>query len=287
MREKREKGKEKSRACNRVTVPFSLFPFPLLVGLLLGLPQSRDILLATTTSVRDTGLLDELIPPFERASGYRVKVVAVGSGQAMELGRRGEPDILILHDPAGEERFAAEGLGVDRRPLMHNEFVLVGPPGDPAKVRGVHDAADAMAAIAGARARYVSRGDRSGTQVKQDTLLGRRGIRPDTSWFLEAGQGMSATLQIANELRAYTLTDIGTFLSHASPLGLVVVVEGDTALHNPYHVIRENPARFPRVNQAGARALADYLTSTATRRRIAEYRKQEFGRSLFIPESMP
>lgn len=246
--------------------------------------QSRDIVLATTTSVRDAGLLDALLPPFEREIGATVKVIAVGSGQAMELGRRGEADILILHDPAGEARFMADGFGVERRALMHNEFFLVGPPDDPAGARGP-DVVAAFRAIAAARAPFVSRGDRSGTNVKELAIWRLADVTPDERWYRESGQGMGATLVIADQLRAYTLSDAATFLGHQYPLALVPVVQGDTLLRNPYHVILENPARFAHVNVAGAKALWLYLLSPEVQRQIGEFRKAELGRSIFVPDA--
>jgi len=247
--------------------------------------QPRDVILATTTSVRDAGLLEALLPPFERAAGYAVKVIAVGSGQAMELGRRGEADLLVLHDPTGEERFVAQGFGLDRRALMHNEFVLVGPAGDPAAVRGL-DVIAAFRRIAAARAPFVSRGDRSGTHVKELALWTHAGWTPEGEWYRESGQGMGATLVIASELQAYTLTDVATFLAHRLPPALEIQVQGDSILRNPYHVIRVNPGRFPHVNAEGAAALAAYLLSPGTQRMIGEFRRAEMGRSVFVPDGI-
>jgi tungstate transport system substrate-binding protein len=240
---------------------------------------------ATTTSVRDAGLLDQLLPPFERASGSTVKVVAVGSGQAMELGRRGEADLLLLHDPAGEERFMADGFGIERRALMHNEFLLVGPRDDPAHARG-SDVVSAFRAIAHAGWPFVSRGDRSGTHVKERFVWAAAGVEPADPWYRESGQGMGATLLIAHELQAHTLTDVATFLGHQYPLDLAILVEGDTLLRNPYHVIQANPARFPRVNAAGAAALASYLLAPETQRKIGEFRRAELGRAIFVPDGL-
>jgi len=255
----------------------------LTVGVASAVAQARDVILATTTSVRDAGLLDTLLPPFERTAGYGVKVVAVGSGQAMELGRRGEADLLILHDPAGEERFVAEGFGMDRRALMHNEFVLVGPAGDPAAVRGT-DVRTAFGRIAAAGAPFVSRGDRSGTHVKELALWEAAGRTPGGRWYRESGQGMGATLVIASEFAAYALTDVATLLAHRLPPALEILVQGDSVLRNPYHVIRANPARFPRVNAQGAAALAAYLLSPEVQRMIGEFRRVELGRSVFVPD---
>jgi len=242
--------------------------------------QDPEVVLATTTSVRDAGLLAALLPPFERRTGLKVKVIAVGSGQAMELGKRGEADILIVHDPAGEESFMAAGFGTERLALMRNRFVIVGPPADPARIRG-RGAVDAMRAIAASRAPFVSRADLSGTNVKEDRLWELAGVGPGRRWYREAGQGMSATLQIASELGAYTLTDIGTYLSHKSPLDLAILVEGDSVLANPYHILLPDPARFPWINAAGARRLADYLLEPATQQAIDDFRRREFGRALF------
>ena len=248
--------------------------------------QSRDVVLATTTSVRDAGLLEALLPHFERETGYTVKVIAVGSGQAMELGRRGEADIFILHDPAGEERFVADGFGIERRALMHNEFLLVGPDADPAHARGA-DVVAAFRAIAAARAAFVSRGDRSGTNVKELAVWALAGVTPGDPWYQESGQGMGATLVVADQLRAYTLSDVATFLGHKYPLQLVPLVEGDSLLRNPYHVIRASPERFPHVNATGATALWSYLLAPETQRRIGEFRRKELGRSIFVPDGAP
>jgi len=202
----------------------------------------------------------------------------------MELGRRGEADILILHDPAGEARFMADGFGIDRRGLMHNEFFLVGPADDPAGARGP-DVVAAFRAIAAARAPFVSRGDRSGTNVKELAIWRLADVTPDGRWYRESGQGMGATLVIADQLQAYTLSDVATFLGHKYPLALVPIVQGDTLLRNPYHVILENPERFPAVNAAGARALWSYLLSPAVQRQIGEFRKDELGRAIFVPDA--
>ncbi len=245
-------------------------------------PTDREIVLATTTSVRDAGLLEAILPAFERESGYRVKVIAVGSGQAMALGRQGEADILILHAPETELEFVQQGFATSRDALMSNEFVLVGAGNDPAGVRGL-GAIAALQAIVAVEALFVSRADRSGTHVKERGLWQLAGVGPGRPWYRESGQGMSATLQIANQLEAYTLTDIGTLLSHKYPLDLEILVEGDTLLANPYHVLLANPARFEWLNAAGARALRDYLLSEETQRAIGAHGREELGRSLFVP----
>ena len=248
--------------------------------------QARgDVVLATTTSVRDAGLLEVLLPPFERATGITVRVLAVGSGQAMVLGRRGEADLLILHDPAGEAAFMAEGFGVQRYALMHNSFALVGPPADPAGARGVAGVLGMLARVARAGALFVSRGDHSGTHAKELELWRRGGIEPSPSWYRETGQGMSTTLQVAHELGAYTITDLATFSTHASPLDLAVLHADDPALHNPYHVIVPNAERFAWLNRDGGLALAAYLTSPPAQAAIGAYGAADGGSGLFIPDA--
>jgi tungstate transport system substrate-binding protein len=245
-------------------------------------PADREIVLATTTSVRDAGLLEVLLPPFERATGYRIKVIAVGSGQAMALGRLGEADLLIVHAPEEELEFVRQGYGAARHSLMRNEFVLVGPADDPAGARG-QPALAALGAVARHGALFVSRADRSGTHFKERDLWSLAGEERVGVWYRESGQGMSATLQIANQLQAYTLSDIATFLSHKYPLDLEILVEGDSLLANPYHVVLANPARFAWLNSEGARALLDYLLSGATQGAIGNFGREELGRALFAP----
>lgn len=268
----------------RAFVWVALLPHP--VALAAQRPN-HPLTLATTTSIRDSRLLEHLLPEFQHQSGIRVRVIAVGSGQALELGRRGEADLLIVHDPAGEARFLAQGYGVERVPLMYNEFVLVGPTGDPAGVRarGILGALRRIAseAVESETIRFVSRADRSGTHTKERALWNLARVNPGRSWYRESGQGMSATLQIANELQAYALTDLGTFLGHRYPLDLDVLVQGDSGLFNLYHVLLPNPARFSWLNVQGARALRDYLASPETRERIRAFGLEEHGRSLFVP----
>lgn len=269
----------------RIVIPV----LPFVAGLVFALPAAaqapadRVIVLATTTSVRDARLLEALLPPFERAGGYQVKVIAVGSGQAMALGRWGEADLVITHDPTGEERFMQEGYGVARVPLMSNEFVVVGPPGDPAGVRGAAGAVEAFRRIAVRGALFVSRADRSGTHVRERAVWERAGVAPARAWYRESGQGMSATLQIASELGAYALSDIATFMSHRGPLDLEVLVAGDSLLHNPYHILLPDPARFPWRNGAGARALLEHLVAPETQAAIGAFGRESLGRPLFVP----
>jgi len=249
--------------------------------------QQKDIILATTTSTRDAGLLDSLLPIFERQTGYRVTVIAVGSGQALEMGRRGDADLVLSHAPEAERTLTDSGYFVRRRLVMHNEFLIVGPPEDPAGVRGLRDAVTAFARIAGHQAPFVSRGDRSGTHQRELGLWHRAHITPPPpgGWYVEGGQGMAATLQLASEKSAYTLTDDATYLTWRDNAALVPMVEGDSLLYNVYHVLEVNPKNAPRVNVQGGRALADFLVARETQRLIGRFGKARFGRSLFVPDA--
>jgi len=246
--------------------------------------QSHEILLATTTSVQDSGLLDDLLPIFQRDSGYTVKVIAVGSGQAMAIARRGQADVILVHSPRDELKFVADGYGVDRRALMRDQFWVVGPPSDPAHIKGL-PVVQAFAAIARAKAPFLSRGDDSGTNVKELALWKAAGVSPSGSWYKESGQGMGATDIMANQLGAYTLTDDGTYLTNRAKMDLVILVQGDSVLINHYSVIRVNPTRFGHVNAAGALAFENFMTAPATQNMIGNFKKKAFGRSLYIPEA--
>ncbi|HYT71730.1 MAG TPA: substrate-binding domain-containing protein [Gemmatimonadales bacterium] len=249
--------------------------------------QSRVILLATTTSTRDAGLLDSILPLFERQTGYRVKVVAVGSGQALALGRRGDADVVLAHAPEAERVLADSGYYVARRLVMHNEFLIVGPADDPAGVRGMSDAAAALRQIAERHAVFVSRGDESGTHKREKELWKKAGLAipaPGPS-YVEMGQGMGETLQAADEKRGYALTDIATYLTWRSKLHVIPLVEGDPALFNVYHVLELNPRTSPRINVAGGKALADFFVAPATQALIGAFGKARFGRSLFLPDA--
>ncbi len=247
-------------------------------------PADREILLATTTSTQDSGLLDVLIPDFERKTGYHVKTSAVGTGQALAIGERGDADVVLAHAPQLELQFMAKGAGSRRLLVMHNDFILVGPPDDPAGVRGMN-VFGAFKTIAARSATFISRGDKSGTDVLEKSLWAQAGIQPRRPWYLEAGVGMGQTLTIASEKRAYTMTDRGTFLARRDPLQLAILVEKDPPLINLYHVITVNPARFPRVNTAGATAFADYLVSPETQRVIGSFGLDRFGQPLFFPDA--
>ncbi len=243
------------------------------------------VILATTTSTVDTGLLDELVPVFERQTGYQVVTLSLGSGQALAVGARGDADVLLVHSPDAEASFMQAGHGVERRLVMHNDFVLVGPEGDPAGVRGAPSAVEALRRIAAAKAPFVSRGDQSGTHALELKLWGQAGIRPAGGWYVESGTGMGQTLQIASERDAYTLSDRGTYLALRRTLRLAVLLEGDPALRNIYHVILVDPAKNGRINAAGARAFADFLTSADGQRRIGEFGRDRFGQPLFVPDA--
>jgi tungstate transport system substrate-binding protein len=249
--------------------------------------QSRDVILATTTSTRDAGLLDTLVPLFERQTGYRVKVIAVGSGQALEMGRRGDADVVLAHAPEAERVLADSGYFVTRRLVMHNDFLVVGPPADPAALRGMNDAVAALRRIAERAQPFVSRGDRSGTHQMEQKLWRSAAIQPPAagSWYVEAGHGMGETLQMADEKRAYTLTDRATYLAWRDRLQLVPMVEGDPLLYNVYHVLELNPRNAPRINVAGGRAFADFMVAPATQAVIGEFGKARFGQSLFIADA--
>jgi len=240
--------------------------------------EKRPIILATTTSTVDTGLLDALVPAFEKESGFQVKTIAAGSGEALAMGRKGAADVLLVHAPAAEEKLMAEGFGARRLAVMHNEFFLVGPPDGPLGAKA-SSAAEALKKIAEEKAVFVSRGDDSGTHKKEKVLWEAAGVKPEGSWYVEAGQGMGATLTIANEKRGYTLTDSGTFYSMQN-VDLAVAVEGDPLLANPYHVIE---VKAEGVNAEGARAFADYLVGAAGQKLIAGFEKG--GRKLFTPDA--
>lgn len=240
------------------------------------------LVIASTTSTEDSGLFDVLIPAFEAAHpGVDAVVVAVGSGEALELGRQGDADVLLVHSPAAESVFVAEGHGFDRQPVMYNDFVIVGPALDPAGIRGLDDAARALGRIAAAQATFVSRGDQSGTHMRELALWRAAGIHPTGSWYVDAGQGMGEVLGIASELGAYTLTDRGTYLFLSERLALDVLVEGDPRLRNEYSVILVARA----ANPEAARAFHEWIRGPAAQALIGEYGVDRFGRPLFTPNA--
>lgn len=249
--------------------------------------QSPVVILATTTSTRDAGLLDSLLPVFERQTPYRVKVIAVGSGQALAMGRRGDADVVLSHAPEAERVLLDSGYFVSRRLVMHNEFLVVGPAGDPAGLRGLSDAVAAFRRLAGRRGTFVSRGDQSGTHQRELVLWKKSGVQvpPHDDWYIESGQGMGATLQLADEKRAYTLTDRATYLAWRDKLQLVPMVEGDPLLYNVYHVLELDPKNAVRINVAGGKAFADFLILPETQALIERFGKARFGQSLFVPDA--
>lgn len=247
---------------------------------------STSLILATTTSTQDSGLLDLLIPLFKKESGIMVKTIAVGSGQAMAMGKKGEADLLLVHSPDDEKKFMDEGFGVNRRLVMHNDFIIVGPAADPAKVRGVKSSAEAFKKIAQSRSLFLSRGDNSGTYAKEKKLWKATGLNPEKEkWYQQTGLGMGETLNVAAEKKGYTLTDRGTYLALKKNLGLAILVEGDAKLLNIYHVIEVNPAKWPRVNAAGARAYADFMVSKKVQELIGTFGVEKFGAPLFFPDA--
>ncbi len=241
----------------------------------------RDVILATTTSTQDSGLLDVLVPLFKQQTGYQLKPIAVGSGAALKLGEKGEADVVLAHSPAAEEAFMAAGFGMDREIVMYNDFVIVGPAADPAGIRGEPSALEAMRRIAAAQATFVSRGDDSGTNALELKLWDQAGIVPSGRWYTESGTGMGDTLNITNERQGYSIADRGTYLVLRERLDLAILVEGDKPLLNVYHVITVNPANGTAVNTAGGRAFLDFLLDPATQQVISQFGVERFGGPLF------
>ena len=268
--------------------------FTLLVGVSVGCggalaptpqPEAR-LILATTTSTENSGLLAYLLPSFEEKYGAPVEVIAVGTGQALQLGKDGNADVLLVHARAKEDAFMAEGHGVRREDVMYNDFVIVGPEADPAGIRGMGDAAQAFAAIAQVQATFISRGDDSGTHTKEKAIWAKAGVEPAGDWYVSAGQGMGAVLTMADEQRAYTLSDRATYLARTlEGIDLIILVEGDPILFNPYGVIAVNPDKNPEIHADLADRFIDWLISLPTQERIAQFGVEEFGMPLFTPDS--
>jgi len=246
---------------------------------------NKKLLLVSTTSTQDSGLLDVLLPAFEKQTGYQVQLVAVGSGQALQMAEQGNADVLLVHSPAAEKDFMAQGFGLDRRLVMHNDFVLVGPPSDPAGIKG-RPLSEALKAIYDSGAIFVSRGDQSGTNVKELALWKAAGLDPTKqSWYLETGQGQGASLSIASEKGGYALTDRGTFLAYQSNIASIILVEGDPSLLNVYHVIIVNPKNGSNINVQAATAFADYVTSAQGQQVIRDFGVDKYGQPLFYPDA--
>ena len=245
-------------------------------------PADKTVILATTTSTRDSGLLDVLLPVFEKKTGYLVKTIAVGTGQSLAMGKRGDADIVMTHAPEAEKPLVDEGWLTHRVQFMHNDYVLVGPEADPAKIARAKSAADSLRQIADVKVTFVSRGDDSGTHKQEQALWKAAGIVPKGSWYVEAGQGMGATLRIASEKQGYTLTDRATYLSLQKTLGSQILLEGDPLLLNKYSVMLVNPAKHPKVNTDGAKAFHKWLLTDEARTMIRDYGKDRFGQPLFF-----
>jgi len=248
--------------------------------------QQKNVILATTTSTQDSGLLDVLIPVFEKKTGYFVKTIAVGSGQAMAMGQKGEADVLLVHSPAAEQKFIADGFGINRRLIMHNDYIVVGPSSDPAKIKGTKTTVDAFKKIASSGSPFMSRGDNSGTHSKEKDIWKAGSIKYEgEKWYQQTGLGMGQTLNVASEKKAYTLADRGTYLALKKRLDLDILVEGDAILLNIYHVIELNPAKFPKVNVAGCKAFADFMVSKEVQDMIKTFGVDKFGSPLFFPDA--
>lgn len=282
-------------ACSPVSTPLPAPPTeaeataaPTAAPTAMPLPANPDVILATTTSTQDSGLLDVLVPLFAEQTGYKLKVIAVGTGQALQMGQEGNADVLLVHASSSEKTYMEGNYGNERLLVMHNDFIIVGPASDPAAVNGGSNAVEALTKMAAATAPFVSRGDESATNTKELALWKSAGLDPATerpSWYLESGQGMGATLVIASEKSAYTLTDRATYLSTQANLQLGILVEKDNALLNVYHVITVNPELWPKVNYDGAIAFAKWLIEPGIQSLIGEFGVDKFGEPLFIPDA--
>ncbi|TFG63263.1 MAG: tungsten ABC transporter substrate-binding protein [Spirochaetales bacterium] len=266
---------------------------PLIAGIILFLavsfsltaaPANPRLKLATTTSTENSGLLKFLLPAFEAETGYKVDVISVGTGAGLELGKKGDVDAVLVHARTEEDKFVAEGSGVNRKDVMHNDFVFLGPAKDPAGVKKTKTAAEALAAIAKTGSSFVSRGDNSGTHIKEKELWALAGIKPQGKWYKEAGQGMGAVITMTNDMQGYTLTDRGTYIAMKKKVDLVVVSEGDTLLFNAYGIIAVNPDKYSHLNYEGAMALVNWIVSPEGQKMIAYYKVN--GEQLFFPDAL-
>ena len=249
-------------------------------------PDNSDLILATTTSTQDSGLLDVLVPLFEEQTGYAVQTVAVGSGEAMKMGEEGNADVLLVHAPSSEVAFMDAGHGTDRFLVMHNDFIVVGPATDPAGIKGQTSAVEAFKMIFNAGAQFITRGDDSGTHKKELALWKSTKLDPaGQAWYVETGQGMGASMTVASEKAAYILTDRATYLANKEKYQLELLVEGDNSLLNVYHVITVNADKWPKANYEGALAFADFMVAPATQEVIGQFGLEEFGQPLFYPDA--
>ncbi|WP_318463227.1 ABC transporter substrate-binding protein [Photobacterium leiognathi] len=246
--------------------------------------DNKTIRLATTTSTYHSGLLDYLLPAFKKDTGYTVEVLAAGTGKALRMGENGDVDLVMTHAPKAEAKFVDGGFGVLPRKLMHNDFVLVGPKSDPAKIKGDKDVVDALVKIAETDSVFVSRGDDSGTNKKELNLWAQTKMEPNFGGYKAVGQGMGPTLNMASELQAYTLTDRGTWLAYENKLSLEIMVQGDKRLFNPYQVILVNPSRYPNINYQGAKTFSDWLVNSKAQTMINDY--QRHGQQLFVADAI-
>lgn len=269
----------------RLFGPLTIFVSVLIfvVELWAGEPASRNVILATTTSTQDSGLLDVLVPLFEKKSGYSVKTISVGTGQALELAAKGEADVALVHAPSLEKKYVAAGKLLKRRLVMYNDFIIIGPSADPAKIKSTKSSIEALKLISSSQGRFVSRGDNSGTHTLEKSLWKQTGIEPKGAWYIESGQGMGPTLGIANDRNAYTLTDRATYLAFQKRLALVILLEGDKPLLNIYSVMEVNPANGPRINAVGGKALADFMVSPDAQAMIKTFGVEKYGQPLFVP----
>ena len=269
-----------------VILPIACAPIAPATEAALPAPANSNIILATTTSTQDSGLLDLLIPMFEKETGYIVKTIAVGSGEAMKMGEEGNADVLLVHAPASEVDFMEAGDGTDRFLVMHNDFILVGPAADPAGVKSLGSAVDAFKAIYEANAPFITRGDDSGTHKKELALWKSAELDPaGQAWYVETGQGMGASMTVASEKEAYILTDRATYLANKDHYQLDLFVEGDTSLLNVYHVITVSQTKWPKVNYEGALAFAKFMIADATQDVISQFGVDKFGQPLFYPDA--
>jgi tungstate transport system substrate-binding protein len=269
-----------------VILTAALALFTLSAGPGMAAEAQTNIILATTTSTQDSGLLDALLPVFEKQTGYFVKTIAVGSGQAIAMGAKGEADVLLVHSPADEKKFMDEGNGLRRQLIMHNDFIIVGPAADPAGIKAAKTAPEAFKKIADKKSLFMSRGDKSGTHSKEKKIWESAALDPESQpWYQQTGLGMGQTLSVAAEKKGYTLADRGTYLSLKKNLGLEVLCQGDKSLLNIYHVIEVSPQKWPKVNAAGAKAFADFMVSADTQKLIGTFGVEKFGAPLFTPDA--
>jgi len=249
--------------------------------------------MASTTSTRDSGLMDVLIPLFQQQTGYVMKPIYVGSGQAMTMGQQGQADVLLVHSPAAEVKFVQDGYGINRKVVMHNDYIIVGPPSDPAGIKGMTSATEALKKIADSKINFYSRGDNSGTDALEKSLWAKIGITvkdgssSNPGWYLEANLGMGDLLRVVSEKQSYTISDRATFYNNQKTLSLNILVQGDPALLNIYHVIQVNPDKFPnlKLNVDGAKAFSDFMLSPATQQVIGKYGVDLYGQPLFFPDA--